>query len=312
MRLRLLQNSRLQPSLERALASRYDIHALWNEPDPSSFLAQHGSEFIGLVTSAAIGVDNAVINALSSLRVISIFGVGLDKIDLNLARKRGIAVGYTPDVLNDAVADMAFALLLNVARGISSADRFVRQGDWPKGLFRLTTQVSRKHLGILGLGRIGKVIAKRASGFDMDIRYYNRHPVEGVPYTHESSLLTLAAWSDFLVIATTGGAQTHHLVDAQILEALGPHGYLINIARGSIVDETALIDALTNRRIAGAGLDVFENEPAVPEALLPLDNVVMTPHIASSTLETRQAMEELVLKNLENFFSTGKVLQPAL
>jgi lactate dehydrogenase-like 2-hydroxyacid dehydrogenase len=204
------------------------------------------------------------------------------------------------------VADTAFTLLLDVARRASEADRFVRRGDWVKDKFPLATRASGKKLGIVGLGRIGRTIAKRASGFDMEIRYHNRRPVEGVPFGYEPSLLELARWADFLVVAAAGGADSRNLISAEVLQALGPGGFLINIARGTVVDEAALIQALQDKTIAGAGLDVYVDEPRVPEALFALDNVVLLPHVASATHETRQAMAALVLENLLAFFSEGK------
>jgi lactate dehydrogenase-like 2-hydroxyacid dehydrogenase len=307
MKHRILQHGRLQPALESALAERYDVHPLWAESDPAAFLARHGGEFVALVTRAALGADAALIDAMPALRAISSFGVGLDKIDFEAARRRGIAVGYTPDVLNDCVADTAFGLLIDVARGFSAADRFVRRGDWLEKQFPTATRVSGKRLGIVGLGRIGRVIARRASGFDMEVRYHNRRPATDVPYQYEASLHDLARWADFLVIASAGGSESHHMVSAAVLDALGPRGFLINISRGTVVDEAALVAALEQRLIAGAGLDVFEDEPRVPTALFALDNVVLLPHIASATHETREAMAQLVLENLESFFATGSV-----
>lgn len=303
---RILQVGRLLPALEAQLAADYDFVLLASEADPQGFLAARGREFVGLVTSAAIGADAALIDALPELRVISSFGVGLDKLDLAAARRRGIAVGYTPDVLNDCVADTAFTLLLDVARRASEADRFVRNGSWLKQKFGLGTRVSGKRLGIVGLGRIGRTIARRASGFDMEVRYHNRRPVADAPWGYAASLVELARWADFLVIAAAGGDDSRNLVNAEVLDALGPDGFLVNVARGSVVDEPALVRALQERRIAGAGLDVFEDEPRVPEALLRLDNAVLLPHIASATHETRQAMADLVLRNLRAFFERGQ------
>jgi hydroxypyruvate reductase len=307
MKRRLLQVGQLPPALETALNAEYDMHALWKEPDRVAFLLQHGAEFEGLVTSARFGADAKLISALSNLKVISSLGVGYDTIDVEAAKARGVPVGYTPDVLNDCVADIAFGLLLDVARGISASDRYTRRGDWLQGPYQLTTRVSGKRLGILGLGRIGRTIAKRASGFDMEVRYHNRRPAEDVSFGYEASLTELARWADFLVVASAGGKDTRHLISADILNALGPEGFLINISRGSVIDETALVDALVHKRIAGAGLDVYQNEPHVPIALFALDNVVVLPHVASATRETRKAMGELVMANLRRFFAEGRL-----
>jgi lactate dehydrogenase-like 2-hydroxyacid dehydrogenase len=309
---RLLNIGRLPSALEARLAQSYALTTLANEPDPAAYLRAHGGEFDALVTSAPVGADAAVLAALPALRVISSFGVGLDKIDLAVARDRGIAVGYTPDVLNDCVADIAFGLLLDVARSISAADRFVRRGDWlTKGSFPLARKVSGAKLGLVGLGRIGRTIAQRATGFEMAVRYHARRPVADVAWAHEPSLVELARWADYLVVITAGGPATRHLVNAEVLEALGPDGFIVNVARGSVIDEAALVRALADKRIAGAGLDVFENEPNVPAELMALDNVVLLPHIASATRETRQAMADRVYDNLQSFFADGRLLSAA-
>ena len=307
MKQRILQIGALLPALEQTLGERYDVLPLWKEADPAAYLARHGGDFVGVATSARYGADQALLDALPNLKVISSFGVGYETIDIALAKARGIPVGYTPDVLNDCVADTAFGLVMDVARQFSVADRFVRRGDWSKGAFPLTTRISGKRLGIMGLGRIGRVIARRASGFDMAVRYHNRKPVADVPYGYEASLASLAEWSDFLVIAAAGGAETQHLVSQDVLTALGPKGFLVNISRGAVVDEQALIEALETKAIAGAGLDVFEDEPNVPARLLALDNAVLLPHMASATHETRKAMSDAVLENLRCFFETGAV-----
>ncbi|NML43586.1 2-hydroxyacid dehydrogenase [Ramlibacter sp. G-1-2-2] len=315
---KLLQALALVPALERALAETYDVDKL---PPPGAerqaWLAAHGARYEALVTSAAHGADGAMIGALPKLRVISSFGVGLDKLDLAAAKARGIPVGYTPDVLNDCVADMAFALLLAIARRIGEAERYVRAGRWAAAPgtpastpFPLGRQVSNAKLGILGLGRIGRTIAKRASGFDMQVRYHSRRPVADAPWQHEPQLLELARWADFLVVITAGGPETKHLVNDAVLDALGSKGFLVNVARGSVVDEAALVRALQEKRIGGAGLDVFEREPSVPPELFTLDNVVLVPHIASATVQTREAMAQRVLDNLAAFFA-GKPLVSA-
>lgn len=310
MKPRILQNGRLLPAVEASLGEEFDTHPLWRETHPAAFLAKHGGEFGVLATSARSGADARLIGALPALRVISSFGVGFDSIDLTAAKRRGVAVSNTPDVLTDCVADLAFGLLIDAARGLSAGDRYVRRGDWLRAQPPLTTRVSGKKLGILGLGRIGRAIARRASGFGMAVRYHNRRPSTDAPYGYEASLPELARWADFLVIASAGGPGTRHLVSADVLAALGPKGFLINIARGTVVDEAALTDALVNKRLAGAGLDVYENEPNVPAALLSLDTVVLLPHIGSGTHETRQAMGDLMLANLRSFFSEGRLLTP--
>lgn len=312
MKPRVIQIGRMQAPLEQALADEFDTHPLWREADAAAFLAKHGSEFTGMATSARSGADAKLMDALPRLRVISNFGVGYETIDVAAAKQRGIAVANTPDVLTDCVADLALGLMIDVARGLSAAERFVRRGDWLKAQFPLATRVSGKRLGILGLGRIGKAIAKRAEGFDMQIRYHNRRPVDNVAYGYAASLLELARWADFLIIAAAGGAATRNLVSTEVIEALGKDGFLVNIARGSVVDEPVLVKALGEKRIAGAALDVFVDEPNVPAGLLELDNVVLLPHIASGTHETRNAMGDLVVENLRAFFATGRVKTPVV
>ena len=312
MKHRLLSNGRLPPSLVARLAGDHALTTLGEQADPAAHLAEHGAAYEGLVTSAAVGADAALLDRLPRLKVISSFGVGLDRIDLAAARDRGIAVGYTPDVLNDCVADTAWGLLIDVARGFSAADRYVRRGAWPQGPYPLGRQVSGARLGIVGMGRIGRSIAQRSTGFNMQVRYHTRTPVAKLPWAHEPSLIELARWADFLVLITAGGAGTRHLVDAAVLDALGPEAYLINVSRGSVVDEAALVAALSERRIAGAGLDVFEHEPHVPAALMTLDNVVLLPHVASATQQTRQAMADRVYDNLQAFFAEGRPVSAAV
>jgi hydroxypyruvate reductase len=304
---KVLQNGRLLPALETELARQYDLHPLWQEADQKSFLAARGAEFVGLATSARIGATAALIDALPALKVISSFGVGYDTIDIEHAARRGIPVGYTPDVLNDCVADTAFGLVIDVARRFAASDRYTRSGQWLKAPYPLSTRVSGKRLGILGLGRIGQVVARRASGFDMEVRYHNRNPKPDVPYTYEPTLKSLAEWCDFLVVVSAGGAETRHLVSSEVLRALGPKGFLINVARGSVIDEDALVQALDDGTIAGAGLDVYTDEPNVPTRLLAMEQVTLLPHVASATHETRQAMADLVLENLASYFATGRL-----
>ncbi len=311
MKPRILQAESLSPYFDSALEQAFEVHPLWRQGDPVGYLARNGHAIEGLATSAQVGAPSGLIEALPALKVISSRGIGFDKIDLDLARRRGIQVSGTPGVLTDCVADLAFGLLIDAARRISASDRFVRSGRWTAGSFPLTTHVSGKRLGIAGLGEIGRAVAKRAAGFSMEVRYTNRKPAEGVPFAFEPDLEELARWADFLVVAVPGGPSTRHLVSRVVLEALGPRGFLVNISRGTVVDQEALIRALADGVIAGAGLDVFDGEPDVPGELLRRDNVVLTPHVGSGTVETRKAMEDLVLANLTAFFRTGKVLTPA-
>ena len=310
MKPRVLQHGPLMASLEAALAEHFDLQPLRMQDDRRALLAARGGEFTALATSARFGADRALIEALPSLRVIANFGVGVDTIDLAAARERGVAVSNTPDVLTDCVADLAFGLLIDVARRLSAADRFVRRGDWLRGQFPLATRVWGKRLGIVGLGRIGTAIARRAGGFDMAVRYHSRRIVENCPYEYEASPPALAGWADFLVVACAGGPATRHLVSREVIDALGPAGYLVNVSRGSVVDEPALVEALQAGRIAGAALDVFEDEPNVPPALTRLDNVVLLPHVASATSETRQAMADCVVANLRSWFDSRRLLTP--
>jgi len=307
---RILQNARFTPAMEERLASEFDIRPLWSETDPNAFLAARGGEFVALATTGGVGADAKLIDALPALRLIASRGVGFDKIDVGAAHRRGVAVSNTPGVLNDCVADLAFGALIAVARNLCVADRFVRHGDWHRGRFPMSTRVDGKRLGILGLGRIGRTVAKRASGFDMDIRYHGLHAAADVPYRYVPSPVELAKWADFLVVTAAGGPGTRHLVSVDVIAALGPKGFLINVSRGSIVDEAALVEALVAHRLAGAALDVFEDEPNVPPALLRLEHVLLLPHIASSTHETFAAMEDLVLENLRRFFRDGTLITP--
>lgn len=309
MKHKVLQYGKLMPALEQQLAEAFDWQRLVDQADPKAFLAAHGHEFVGLATTGF--ADAALIDALPSLRVISSFGVGVDGIDLGAAARRGIPVGNTPDVLNDCVADLAIGLMIDVARGVGAAERYLRAGLWPQGAYPLQRRFSGKKLGIVGLGRIGHEVAKRALAFEMDIRYHNRRPVLDTSIEHEPSLVELARWCDFLLIIVPGGAATRHLVNEAVLDALGPEGYLINVARGSVVDEPALVRALQGKRIAGAALDVFEKEPQVPAELMAMDNVVLVPHIGSATVETRAAMAQRVFDNLKSFFDTGKPISQA-
>ena len=310
MKPNVLQLGPLLALVEKGLAESYSVHRLDQAADATRFLAERGPAIDAVVSSGRNGMDAALIDALPKLRVIAHFGVGYDNVDVEHAKRKGVAFSNTPDVLTDCVADLAMALVIDVARGITAGDRYVRLGRWSRGAMPLATKLSGKRLGVLGLGRIGRAIAQRAEGFDMEIRYHNRRRSPDSPYAFEASLTELARWSDFLVVATAGGEATRGLVSRAVIEALGHDGFLVNISRGSVVEEPALVAALVSRKIAGAALDVFADEPRVPEALLALDNVVLTPHIASATTETRAAMGQLVLDNLASFYADGRLLTP--
>lgn len=306
----VLQLGPLLPMVGEGLVARYAHLDLAAAADETRFLAEHGGAVDAVVSTSKRGVNAALLDALPRLKIVAHFGVGYDNVDVESARGRGIVVTNTPDVLTDCVADLAIALMVDVARGLSAGDRYVRAGGWLKGPMPLATKVSGKRLGIVGLGRIGRAIAARAEGFDMDIRYHNRRQSPDSPYHYEHSVADLARWCDFLMVAASGGESTRGLVSAAVIDALGPQGFLVNIARGSVVDEPALVAALADKRIAGAALDVFADEPRVPDALLAMDNVVLTPHIASATTDTRAAMGQLVLDNLAAFFADGRALTP--
>lgn len=308
----VLQVGPLMQSVQDALVDEYSAVRLPDHPaEQKEFLLLRGTEFEVAVTSGRFGVGTDLMADLPNLRAVINFGVGYDTTDVAQAAERGIAVSNTPDVLNDCVADTAMALYVDVLRRTSAADRYVRRGDWlGKGNFPLATKASGKLVGILGLGRIGRVIARRLEGFDCTISYHNRKPVQGVRYSYEPSLVELARNSDVLIVAAAGGPESVHLVDSKVIDALGPDGYLINIARGSVIDEQALVAALLAGKLGGAGLDVFAEEPKVPEDLLALDNVVLLPHLGSGTHETRAAMAELTLANLAQFAAEGTLVTP--
>ena len=255
-------------------------------------------------------VDVAEMDRQPGLRLITVFGAGIDRVDLVAAAERGVVVANTPGVTNTCVADMAMALLLATARQICVADRHVRAGLWPQRRLPLAPRFSGRRLGIFGLGGIGAAIARRAAGFDLEIGYHNRRRRSDVPYKYYDDLEALAASSDYLVVACPASPETYRRIDAKVLAALGPAGIVVNIARGSIIDEEALVDALERGTIAGAGLDVFEREPSVPPRLLALDNVVLAPHVAGSTHETGDEAAALLVENLDHYFTTGRPLTP--
>ena len=298
-----------KPALD-ALDREFTTHKLWLAPDRKALLASCADRVRGIATTGFDGADAALIDALPKLEIISCFGVGYDAVDVEAAKRRRIIVTNTPGVLNDAVADLAIGLIIAAARRIPQGDRYVREGKWLREPQPLAQHVSGKRLGIIGLGRIGLDIARRALAFDMKIAYHSRRRVPDSPFAYYAQLVDLARNSDFLVAILPGGKETLHLVDEEIMRALGPMGILINVARGSVVDEKALVKCLQEGALGGAALDVFEKEPNVPEALLAMDNVVLQPHIGSGTHETRAAMGQLAVDNLLAHFAGGPPITP--
>jgi lactate dehydrogenase-like 2-hydroxyacid dehydrogenase len=303
----------MMASIEESLDQNYVVHRLFASTDPMSLLANIGTRIRGVATGGGSGVSPTIFDALPNLEIIAINGVGTDAVDLNKAKARGVRVTTTPNVLTDDVADLGIALLLAVSRGLCVGDRFVRAGHWPRqAALPLARKITGKRLGIFGMGRIGRAIARRAEPFDMKIAYTDLNPVADVSYEFVPDAVVLASRSDFFVIAAAGGQQSRSAIGRKVFEALGPDGFVINVARGSVVDEDALVAALIERRIGGAGLDVFADEPNVPSALLGLDNVVLQPHRASATIETRIAMGELVLANLAAHFAGMPLKSPVI
>ena len=280
------------------------------EEGREQFLAGRRDEFDVAVTTGVTGISGDVMRSLPRLRAVASLGVGYDSTDVDTAGKLGIAVSNTPDVLTSCVADLTVAMIIDMVRGMTAADRYLRRGAWPKASMPLAHDVRGKRVGIVGLGRIGRAVAYRLNPFSVTVGYHNRHRVPDVDHAYFDSPVLLAAWSDILVAATTGGPASKGLISREVLTALGPDGYLVNISRGSVVDEPALVELLADGSLAGAALDVFTHEPQVPAQLLAMDNVVLLPHIGSATVETRQAMAQLVVENLRSFLAVGTLTTP--
>lgn len=309
MTVELLARSRLVPDLQADLESRYTVHHV-GELDAAA-LAVLAPRIRGLVTGGHLGCDASWLAMLPALELVAIHGVGFDKVDLDSAAARGIRVANTPDVLTDDVADLAIGLGLALCRRLVEADRYARDGRWLKGPMPLGRKFSDRRFGILGLGRIGKALARRLEGFGVEIHYCDTAE-QDTAYVFHPTPAALAAAVDVLVVCAAASAATDKIVDAGVLAALGPHGFLVNVARGSIVDEPALVEALELGTLGGAALDVFADEPNIPAALKASDKVVLSPHIASATHETRRAMSELVLANIDAHFAGRPVLTPVV
>jgi len=298
----ILQLVPLRPEVQKELEARYRVHKKEEFEKVAGIVR-------GCVTNGHSGPPPEMIDRMPKLEIIGSASVGYDGIPVEYARSKGIPVTNTPDVLNDDVADLAIALMIMTARKLVVTDRYVRAGRWPReGEHPLASRASGKRVGILGMGRIGKEIGKRAEAMNNTVAYHSRRPVVDVAWKHYPSLVELAKNSDFLIVIIPATPQTNKIVNKAVIEALGPTGILVNVARGAVVDEDALVEALKSGKLGGAGLDVFANEPQVPPELFAMDNVVLQPHVGSATHETRRAMSQLVLDNLDAHFAGNPLL----
>ena len=303
------------PDMPKAETDRlfesYNVHALHLCEDPDALVESIKDQITVIATNGVLGASSEFMSNLPNVQAIVSFGAGMDNIDLDYAKTKGIQVSNTPGVLDDDVANMAMALLLGISRKIVEADRYVRRGDWvTKGKMGLQKGIRNKKVGILGLGGIGRDLAKKLVAFGCDIAYHNRRENPGVPYRYYPNLLEMARDCDYLIVICPATAETKNMVNREVIDALGPEGTLINIARGTIVHEEALVSALLDGRLGAFASDVFANEPHVPEVLFDISNVILIPHLGSATEETRKAMGELMLRNLERFFAKEPLETP--
>jgi len=290
----------MAPMIIDGVAKDFTLHRLWEAPDQAKLVAELGPRLRAIAAGGPVHdrVDGALMAKFPKLEMISSFGVGYDHVDAKWAGEHGIVVTNTPEVLNEEVADTALGLLLCTVRELPQADRYLRAGKWPDGDYRLTASLRGRKAGVVGLGRIGKAIARRLEAFGLPVSYYGRNKQESVAYRYYPNLVDLARDVDILIVITPGGAATRNLIDAKVLQALGPDGILINVSRGTVVDQDALIAALKEKKILSAGLDVYVGEPRVPPELIEMDNVVLFPHVGSASVHTRNAMNQLVIDNL--------------
>lgn len=308
----ILQVAKMQPGLEALLAERYQVHRLGSGPNRADAVAAAGGGIRAVVTDGHHGIPADVLAVLPKLELVASYGVGYDAIDTEACRARSVRVTNTPDVLNDAVAELTIGMMVALVRRIPQADAHVRDGRWTSGNFALTGGLNGARAGILGLGRIGKEIASRLAAMRMEVVYHGRKPQADVAWTYYPDLVAMARDVDWLVVIAPGTAATRGIVSREVLEALGPRGTLVNVARGSLVDETALVQLLADGRLGGAALDVFADEPRVPEALFKMPNVLLSPHQGSATIQTRAAMADLVLRNLAAHFAGDPLLTPVV
>jgi lactate dehydrogenase-like 2-hydroxyacid dehydrogenase len=306
----LLITSPMMPMIEQQLEQHFNVERLYKAADKGKLLAEFGPKVRALGATPGTKVDAALMQKLPKLEIIGSFGVGYDAVDAKWAGEHGIVVTNTPDVLNEEVADTALGLLLATVRQLPQADRYVRAGRWTEKPFPLTATLQDRTVGILGMGRIGKAIAKRLEAFNTPVVYHSRNKAAGVNYKYYPDLKAMAKDVEVLVVIAPGGAATKHLVNKEVLEALGPNGIVINVARGSVIDENALVEALRDKKILSAGLDVFEDEPNVPQALKDMDHVVLLPHVGSASVHCRNLMGQLVVDNLVSWANGKGPLTP--
>ena len=302
----------MMPFVEEQLDTAFQVHRLAKAANKDALIAEVSPRVRGIAYSSHMPLDGAFMQRLPKLEIVSSFGVGYDSIDAKWAGGHGIVVTNTPDVLTDEVADTAVALLLMTARELPQSERYLRAGKWLEKAYPLTATLRDRKIGIVGMGRIGKAIARRLEAFGLPIVYHSRNPAAGVAWRHYSDLKAMAHDVDALIVITPGGSATKHMINAEVLKALGSNGILINVARGSVVDETALIEALRNRTIYSAGLDVFADEPRVPKELIEMEHIVLLPHVASGSHYTRRAMGQLVVDNLKSWFAGKGALTPVM
>ncbi|MBX3550831.1 MAG: 2-hydroxyacid dehydrogenase [Pseudolabrys sp.] len=301
-----------KPTIVNGLANAVTLHALIDAKDPDAFLSPLADKISGIaVAYTANKIDAAFMQRFPKLKMIASFGVGYDHVDAKWAGAHGITVTNTPDVLNEEVADTALGLLLMTVRELPQGERYLRAGKWPQGGYRLSPATLRdRTVGIVGMGRIGRAIGKRLEAFGVPVVYHSRNPQQGVTYKYYPKLLDMARDVDTLMLIVPGGAATKNMINADVLKALGPNGIVINMARGSVIDEPALIEALKSKTIMSAGLDVFVNEPHVPAELMAMENVVLLPHLGSASVHTRRAMDQLVVDNLLAWIAGKPPLTP--
>jgi lactate dehydrogenase-like 2-hydroxyacid dehydrogenase len=309
----VLMIGRLMAHVVETIERDYVLHRYWEAEEKDKLVAEIAPRVRAIATDGHYGASAELMEKLPNLEIVVCQGVGYDAIDINYCKERGLSVTNTPDVLNDAVAELAMGLMLGLCRRLPQNDAYVRRGDWAaKGPYPLTAEFSGSKVGILGLGRIGKEIAARCAAFKTEISYHGRSEQPGLPYRYYPDLVEMARDVDWLVVIAPGGAGTKGIVSRAVLEALGPKGCLVNVARGSLVDEPALVELLQSGKLGGAALDVFADEPRVPEALFSLENVVLAPHVGSATVRTRRAMGDLVLDNLAAKMAGKPLLTPVV